>query len=191
MIRRTAFAIALSLSPAAAYAAGQTMPQMDFENPLTIDQIWWMIVILVVLYFVLSRWGLPQIGQVLEHRAAMIAHDLDVARTSKAQADEAVAVLNKTMNEARAAAQAQIAKAVSDAKAQARANALALQEKLDAQLAESETQIATARAAALAAIKPVAENTATEMLARLTGKAPASAALSPEIDSALAARKAA
>jgi F-type H+-transporting ATPase subunit b len=171
--------------------AGQTMPQMDFRNPLTLDQVGWMVVILLVLYFLLSRWALPQIGQVLEHRAATISADLEAARSAKAEADAAVAALHKTMNEARAAAQSEITQAVNAAKEQARANALAQQEKLDAQLAASEAQIAAAQATALAAIKPVAADTATEILSRLTGQIPDLTTLSPEIDAAYAALKAA
>ena len=68
----------LSIAPSAALADG-TMPQMDFTNPLTLDQVGWMAVILVVLYLVLSRWGLPQIGKVIEHREAVIAQDLAAA----------------------------------------------------------------------------------------------------------------
>jgi F-type H+-transporting ATPase subunit b len=77
MLRRLAAIAALSLSVAATAPAlalaGQTMPQMDFHNPLTVDQVWWMAVILVVLYVTLSRWGLPQIGKVLVTRASVIA----------------------------------------------------------------------------------------------------------------------
>ena len=190
MIRRIAFTAALAAAPAMALA-GQSMPQMNFKNPLTLDQVGWMAVILLVLYFLLSRWALPQIGSVLEHRAATISADLEAARSAKAEADAAVAALNKTMNEARAAAQSEITQAVDAAKEQARANALAQQERLDAQLAASEAQIAAAQATALAAIKPVAADTAREILSRLTGQTPDPAALSPEIDAAYAALKAA
>jgi F-type H+-transporting ATPase subunit b len=190
MIRRIALASAFVLAPALALA-GQTMPQMDFKNPLTIDQVGWMVIILLVLYFMLSRWALPQIGKVLEHRAATISADLEAAQSAKAQADAAVAALNKTMHDARAAAQVEIAQAVDAAKEAARANAAALQAKLDAQLEASEAQISAARAAALAAIKPVAADTAAEILARLTGQTPDAATLSPEIDAAYAALKAA
>jgi F-type H+-transporting ATPase subunit b len=190
MIRRSALAILLTTAPAAAMAEG-TMPQMDFANPLTTSQVVWMVVILVALYFILSRWGLPQIGAVLENRATTIARDLEAARAAKAAADKAVAELNATMKKARDAAQADIAKAESDAKAKALADAKALAAKLDAQLAYSEKLIAESRAAALAAIKPVAEAASVEILLRLTAKTPDHALLSPQIDAALAARKAA
>jgi F-type H+-transporting ATPase subunit b len=190
MIRRIAFASAWVLTPAIALA-GQTMPQMDFKNPLTTDQLGWMVVILIVLYFTLSRWALPQIGAVLQNRSAVIAADLEAARTAKAQADAAAAALQKTMNDARAAAQTEITEAVDSAKTTARANAAALQAKLEAQLADAEAQSAAASKAALAAIKPVAADTAAEILARLTGQTPDAAQLVPEIDAAYAARKAA
>jgi F-type H+-transporting ATPase subunit b len=188
-MRRIAATIAAVIAPCPAFAQSN-MPQMDFSNPLTTSQVVWMVIILVALYLVLSRWGLPEIGKVLEHRAQTIGADLETARAAKAAADQAVAELNKTMNQARAAAQAEIAKAVAEAKATALAQSQALAAKLDAQLEASEAQITAARTAALAAIKPVAAEAATEILARLTGKTPTNAALTPQIDAAYAARAA-
>ncbi len=167
------------------------MPQMDFANPLTLDQVGWMAVILVVLYLLLSRWGLPQMGKVLENRAAVIARDLAAARAAKLEADRAVAQLTITLSTARANAQAEVAKAVADAKAEASARAIALNAELDAKLAESEAQIISARDAAMAAIKPVASEAAREMLIKLTGSVPAQEDLVRRVDDALAARKAA
>ena len=177
----------LVLAPSAACA--DTMPQMDFHNPLTLDQVGWMAVILVVLYLTLSRWGLPQIGKVLENRAAVIARDLAAARAAKLEADKAVVALNATMAQARAAAQAEVAKAVTDAKAKAAAETATLAASLEAKLAQAEAQIATARAAALAAIEPVATEAAHTILLKLTGTAPAQEQLASRLDAALSARK--
>jgi F-type H+-transporting ATPase subunit b len=191
MRRRISAAAALSLTIPATASAGQTMPQMDFHNPLTLDQVWWMAVILIVLYFTLSRWGLPQIGKVLAHRDAVISADLEAARAAKVQADATVAALNRTMKDARGSAQAEIAQAVHEAKTKARDAAQAQQEALDAELEKSEAEITAARSKALAAIKPVAADTATEILSRLTGITPDAATLTPEIDRAYAASQAA
>lgn len=180
----------LLASPAAAMAEG-TMPQMDFHNPLTGAQVLWMAVILVVLYVVLARWGLPEVGKVLENRSAVIARDLAAARGAKTAADEAVAQLNVMIRQARDTAQAQIAAAVVQAKAEAALQAASLAAKLDRQLAESEAQISAARRQAMAAIKPVASEAAATMLLRLTGNAPGQDALGTRVDDALAARKAA
>jgi F-type H+-transporting ATPase subunit b len=176
--------------PAAALADG-TMPQMDFHNPLTITQVGWMVVIMVALYLVLARWGLPEMGAVLENRAALIARDLAAARAAKKEADKAVAALNATMKQARAAAQSEIAAAVAEAKTKALQEAAAASARLQAQLADSEAQIEAARQAALAAIKPVAEEAVQTMLARLTGRTADPAAVASEVDATISARQAA
>jgi F-type H+-transporting ATPase subunit b len=165
-----------------------TMPQFEFSNPLVISQVFWMVVIMVVLYFVLSRWALPGIGGVLELRDATITSDLEAARSAKAEADQAAADIGKRMTDARFKAQAEIAEAVAAAKAQAKAEAAAASARLAVQLAESEAQIAAARQTAMAAIKPVATDAATAILSRLTGTAPSPSALLLEIDTALAVR---
>jgi F-type H+-transporting ATPase subunit b len=189
MLRRAALAIALVTLPAAADA--DTMPQMDFHNPLTTAQIFWMVVILVALYFALSRWGLPQMGAVLEHRATVIKRDLDAARAAKAAADQAVKDMDATMRQARQKAQAEIADAVADAKAKAATQAAATSARLDAKLAAAEAQIAAARAEAMAAIAPVATATAAALIGRLTGLTPDEAILAREVEAARGARAAA
>ncbi len=188
-MRRLAVILA-SMVPAAALADG-TMPQMDFHNPLTTSQVLWMVVIMVALYLVLARWGLPEMGAVLENRAALIARDLAAARAAKKEADEAVKALNATMKQARAAAQSEIAAAVAEAKTKALQEAAAASARLQAQLADSEAQIEAARQAALAAIKPVAEEAARTMLARLTGRPADPAAVANEVDATISARQAA
>lgn len=190
-MRRLSTALLLALTPATAMADEGKMPQMDFSNPLTLDQVGWMAVIIVVLYLVLSRWGLPQIGKVLENRAAIIARDLAAARTAKLEADRAVALLTATLNSARANAKAEVAKAVADAKAEAGAKAATLNAALDARLDDAEARITAARNAAMAAIKPVASEAAGEILLKLTGSIPAQHELVRRVDDALAARKAA
>jgi F-type H+-transporting ATPase subunit b len=189
-MRRLIPAALLSLVPAASFADG-TMPQMDFANPLTSSQVLWMAVILVVLYFALSRWGLPEMGKVLANRAAVIASDLAAARSAKTAADDAVAALNATMAQARNKAHAEVADLVSAAKAKAAASSAALAARLEENLAESEQRIAAARAEAMTAIKPVAEEAAGTILLKLTGSAPDAAALAARVDDALKARKAA
>jgi len=181
-MRFIATGAALALVPAAAMAG--TMPQMDVHNPLTGTQVIWMVVILLVLYFTLSRWGLPEIGKVLEVRDGVIKRDLAAARAAKTAADQAVAHMNALMLQARQKAQADVAEMIAKAKARAAANAATLAARLDKNLAESEARIALARAAALAAIKPVAEDAASSMLVKLTGQAPEAGLLSQSVEQA-------
>ena len=187
---RRALTVFAALTPVSAFAEGK-MPQMDFSNPLTSSQVVWMVVILVALYLTLSRWGLPQVGAVLKNRSAVILADLNTAHAAKAAADAAVEALNATMARARQTAQAEVADMVAKAKARAAANAATLAARLDKNLAEAEARIDQARQAALAALKPVAEDATTAMLLKLTGTAPAPASVASHVNAALASAKAA
>jgi F-type H+-transporting ATPase subunit b len=165
-----------SLAPALAAAAllavgearAETMPQLDFGNRLLIAQVVWGAVIFALFYVLVSRWGLPKVGAVLEMRAGRIAEDLHTAHQSKLEADRAVAELTAARKKAYAQSQAEIAEAARAAKAQAAQRAVEQDARLDAQLAASEAQIGQARAAAMGALREVATDTATALVSRLT-----------------------
>jgi F-type H+-transporting ATPase subunit b len=178
---------ALLLLPAAAHAEG--MPQLDFANPLTTSQVVWGALIFIVLYILLSRFGLPKVATVLEERAGRIAADLDAARSVKASADAAMAEMAAATAKARAEAQAAINAALDQAKAAAGAQAAQLNEKLEAQLREAETRINAARAAAMQALRQVATETAANVITRLTGISPEPTAVDGAVATALAARR--
>ncbi len=166
------------------------MQQMDFANPLTASQVVWLVIIVVALYFILSRWALPSVGAVLADRARRIEGDLTAAHAGKADADAAVAELNAAMKNAREEAHAEIAKAVSAAKAVAAEEATRAATALEAKLEAAEREVAAARHAALAAIRPVALETAKLLVDRLTGVPANDVALGGDVDAVLAARKA-
>jgi F-type H+-transporting ATPase subunit b len=179
-------AIALLAMPAAAWAEG--MPQLDFKSPLTVTQVYWGAAIFVVLYVLLARIGLPKVGAVIEQRAVHIAADLDAAKAQKAQADAAVAELTATLQRSRAEAHGQINQAVDQAKAAAATQAAALNARLEAQLKAAEARINEARAAAMGALHQVATDTATTVIARLTGASPDPRRVDVAVAAALTAR---
>jgi F-type H+-transporting ATPase subunit b len=186
-VRRAAFpALALLSLPAAAWAQG--MPQLDFANPLTLSQVYWGAGIFLVLYLALWRIGLPKVGAVIEQRVGHIAADLEAAKAQKTQADAAVAELTATIQRSRAEAQAEINQAVDHAKQEAAAQAGALNERLEQQLKAAESRINQARTAAMSALHQVASETATTVIARMTGAAPDAARVNRAVASALAAR---
>ncbi len=146
------------------------MPQLDFSNPLTIAQVVWMAIIFGLLYYILARYALPQVAEVLEGRASRIAVDLDSARAAKAQADAAVAEITEAGRRAAAEAQAGISTAVAQAKAEAAEQSRAADERLNAQLAVAERRIGEARKSAMGALREVATETAGLVVSRLTGQ---------------------
>ena len=164
------------------------MPQLDFSNPLTLAQVVWMAIIFGLLYYLLARYALPQVSDVLRSRAERIAGDLDSARAAKSQADAAVAEITEAGRRAAAEAQAGISQAVAQAKAEAAEQSRAADERLNAQLAEAEGRIRAARTSAMGALRQVAAETAATVVTRLTGQTPDTAAIDAAVGSAMQAR---
>ena len=81
-----------------AHASG--MPQLAFGNPLLTAQVVWGAIIFALFYIGVSRYGLPQVDAILEHRAGVIGTDLEQARQAKLRADQAVAELNAARSRA-------------------------------------------------------------------------------------------
>jgi len=154
-----------------AEASGAGMPQLDFSTfP---NQIFWLLVTLIVIYFVLSRVALPRIGSVLAERQGTITNDIAAAEELKQRAQEAEAAYDKALIDARAEA----GKIVDDAKAEIQAKLDVKMKDADAKIAaktaESEKAISEIQAGATDAVKAVAKDTAKEIVAALGGKADA------------------
>lgn len=165
-----------------AYGSAIGMPQLCFDwFP---NQIFWLLITLVVIYLLLSRVALPRIGGILAERAGTITNDLAAAEDLKAKAVEAEAAYNKALAEARAQAQ-QIA---ADARAEIQSGLDDAIAKADAEIAakaaESEKAIAEIRAGALESVQAVASETAAELVTALGGTAD-DAALSDAITTQL------
>ncbi len=162
---------ALGVDTHAAGDAAPGMPQLDFSSfP---NQIFWLVVTLVVIYLVLSRVALPRIGSILAERQGTITNDIAAAEDLKSKALEAEDVYNKALADARSEAlniaaetRAEIQGDLNDAIAKADA-------EIAAKAAEGEKAIAAIRASALEAVEAVAKDTASEIVAALGGKADA------------------
>jgi F-type H+-transporting ATPase subunit b len=185
--RLPALLVALLMAPAVARAEG--MPQLDFANPLTTSQVVWGAIIFAVLYIMLSRVALPRVAEVIQQRAEHIAADLETARASKSRADDAAKEVAAATARARAEAQASINAALDVAQQEASVRIAALNERLEKQLQEAETQINAARAAAMNALREVATETAATVIGRLTGAAADPQRLNGAVSAALAARR--
>jgi len=151
----------------AAHAAEASvgMPQLDFSTfP---NQIFWLVVSILVLYFIVAKVALPRIGSVIEDRHNAVANDIEQAAEFKRKAEEAEAAYNAALTEARAQAM-QIAGV---AKAEIKADVDAAIAKADAEIAakaaESAVRIDEIRASALKAIEEVAGIAANDIIAAI------------------------
>ncbi|MBC7164853.1 MAG: F0F1 ATP synthase subunit B' [Roseovarius sp.] len=156
-------------SEAQATESATGLPQLDFST--FGNQIFWLLVALVVIYFILSRVALPRIAAVLAERQGTITNDLAAAEDLKAKAVEAEEAYKKALADARAEAQKIVAEAKAAIKADLdKANEQADQE-IAARTAEGERELAEMREGALDVVREVAKDVAAELVLALGGKA--------------------
>lgn len=160
----------------AAHSAGHAaesagMPQLDVST--FGNQIFWLLVTLVVIYWVLSRIALPRIGAVLADRKGAIVGDLNAADDLKSKAKAAEAAYEKALSDARSQAQEIVGKAKAEIQKDLDAAIAKADAEIAARTAESESRINEIRAGATEAVEIVAKDTAAELVAALGGKADA------------------
>ena len=152
----------------AAEASAPGMPQLDFST--FSNQIFWLIVTLVAIYFILSRLALPRIAGVLAERQGTINNDVNMAEELKEKAVAAEEAYNKALNDARSEA----ARIVEGTKAEIKEELDAAIATADAQISEKakagEEAIAEIRSNALASVKEVAAATTADLVVALGGK---------------------
>jgi len=165
----------------AAGAAG--MPQLDFSTfP---NQIFWLVVTMLAIYFIVSRVAMPRIGGVMADRASVVQNDLDEAANLGRKAKEAEAAYQQALADARAEAQriagetrAAIQKEIDAAIAKADA-------EIAAKAAESEARIAEIRETATRSVEEVAAETGAAIVAALMPDAADDAAVKAAVASAM------
>ncbi len=168
----------MATEPIAAEAAGTCvdsygsaigMPQLCFDwFP---NQIFWLVVTLVVIFLVLSRVALPRIAAILAERTGTITNDLAAAEDLKAKAVEAEEAYKKALADARSEAQRIAAEARAEIQADLDKAIAKADAEIAAQTAESEKAIAEIRAGAVESVKEVARDTAAALVTALGGEA--------------------
>ncbi|SNR65658.1 F0F1 ATP synthase subunit B' [Puniceibacterium sediminis] len=159
--------------------AGPGMPQLDFST--WGNQIFWLLVALVVIYFVLSRVALPRIAAVLAERQGTITNDIARAEDLKRQASEAEAAYEQALKDARAEAQAISQRTRDDIKAQVAEATKEADARIAEKSAEADKAVAEIRASAMGNVEAVAKDTAEALVSALGGSAD-TAAISKAVD---------
>jgi F-type H+-transporting ATPase subunit b len=154
-------------SAAAAPSSGG-LPQFD-PAPWA-GEIFWSLVIFLVLYLLISRVFVPRVAGTIEKREDSISQDIGDARRARDAAQADLDVAAAEIASARARAQ----KVAQDAQAQAKAAAAARKAQEEARLSEvlaaADARIAAARAEAMSHVRTIATETAEAMIARLTSR---------------------
>ena len=175
----------MSTTETVAAAAGEAhqkgMPQLNFATwP---NQIFWLLVALVIIYVVLTRIAMPRIAAVLAQRKDAIGNDLAAAEDLKSKAKAAENAYNMALEQARVEAGKIIAATKAEIQTELDAAIVKADAVISVKSAEGASRIADIRAGAMAAVAEVARDTAGALVTALGGNPDAAA-----IEAAVAAR---
>lgn len=137
------------------------------------NQIFWLLVSLVLIYILVAKVAMPRIGGILAERKGTITSDLAMAEELKQKARDAEASYVQALADARSEAGRIVAKAKADIQADLDVATAKADAEISARAAESERKISEIRASALENVTEVAKETAKELVAAFGGKADA------------------
>lgn len=161
-----------------AAAAGEAaksggLPQLHL--PDFAPQLIWLAITFGALYFILSRWSLPRVAEVIEERRDRIQRDLDEAERLKGETEKALAAYEQELAAARGRA-GSIARETRDAlTAEVDSERGRVDAQVNAKVADAEKRIADMKSKALAQVNEIASDTAGAVVSKLIG-----AEVSPE-----------
>lgn len=145
------------------------MPQISQIAETYSSQIFWLLVIFGLVFFVIGRGMVPKVMDTVAMRDSQISQDLAAAEAARASADAEEDAWRKRENENRAQAQALIGQAKAEAAVKTEKTLAAAQGRIDQKLTEAEARIGAARDAAAGEIETVASEAAQDIVQRLAG----------------------
>lgn len=164
------------------------MPQLDYHT--FVPQLVWLAVTFVVLYILMSWLALPKVKAAIEGRRHHLDNDLQRAAALKEEAEAALAAYQTTLAEARASAQDTLRRTGEKLAAEAAERQRQLAATLAEQIEAAEARIAAGKEQALADIRGIAAEVGGAVVEKLTGAAPDAAAMTSAVRRALNGRAA-
>ncbi len=147
---------------------GGTFPPFD---PSTFpSQLFWLALVFIALYVLMAKKVIPQIGGILEMRAAKIAGDLVEAEKAKAETDAAIVSYEAALAAARSKANAIAHDTRSKVAHEIDGRRHAAEAQLTAKLADTEKHIADVKNMALEHVSAIATETTEAVVEALIGR---------------------
>jgi F-type H+-transporting ATPase subunit b len=156
------------------------MPQLDYHT--FAPQLVWLAISFVVLYVLMTTLALPKVKGAIDGRRQRLDGDLARAAAAKQEAETALAAYQKTLADARAAAQDTLRQTGEKLAAEAAERQRQLAATLAAQIDAAEARIAAGKEQALGEIRTVAAEVGGAVVEKLTGAAPDAAAISGAVN---------
>lgn len=145
------------------------MPQIEQLSATYASQIFWLLLVFGLIFFVVGRGMVPKIQGTIDARDKTVADDLAAAEAARAAADQVEEEWRARENQNRAAAQALLAEARGQATRASEARLAEAGAGIDRRVAEAEARIAQSSQAAMGEIEAVAAEAAREIVVRLSG----------------------
>lgn len=142
-----------------------------FDSTTFASQILWFAITFAVLYVVMSRVAIPQIGSIIDKRRARIDGDLKEAERLKGETDKAIAAYEAALAEARRNAHSIAEETRTSIKADLDGKRKAVEGDLSKKVAEAEGRIQANKNEALGRVGEIAADTAAALVTQLTGEA--------------------
>lgn len=156
------------------HAAGEKAPFPPFDTQKYPSQILWYVICFGLLYLLMKRVLVPRLSTIVEGRAARIAGDLEEAQRLRVESDKALGTYEKALADARSSAHAIAQSGMDEAKAAAVKQRADIESSLSAKLDAAEARIGEIKAKALGDVGAIAEETASAVVAALSGQQPTS-----------------
>lgn len=156
-----------------------------FQASTYASQLLWLALTFAFLYAFMAKVVVPRIGGIIADRATRIATDLDDAASMKAKAEAAGAAYEKALGDARAKAQSLAQDTRDKASAASDKRRKALEADLAAKVAKAEADIGAMKAKAMGNVSGIASDAAAAIVERLTGVAPARAAVASAVNTVM------
>ena len=163
----------------AAEEGGGAFPPLDSSTfP---SQLFWLVIFFAALYLLMSRLVLPKLGAIIGARKGQIDGDLARAQSLKDETEAAIKNYEKALSDARAnanaIAQSTRAKVTAEIDAEQATHDTALGKKIK----DAEAKIAKLKATAMASVEDIAGDSASDIVAALTGAKVTKAAVAKAI----------
>jgi F-type H+-transporting ATPase subunit b len=162
------------------------MPQLDISTYST--QIVWLVITFSTLFLIMWQIAVPRISDALEQRQKRMDDNLNKAAEFKKEAETAIQTYEKSLAEAREAAQSAITDANATLLAETLTRDTELGIKLKSMLSASEANIARAMEDAMGNVHKVAEEVAAAATESLLGEAVDADIISIAVDNATKAQ---
>jgi len=141
------------------------MPQ--FDSTFFPSQLFWLLITFLSLYWVIARFAIPRIRDVLEQRGNTIQDDLDRAERLKTEIDTAISAYESSLSDARSQASDTLRVAAENVKELIDTRQAGISDAIAEQIKNGEDRIAAAKAEAMDGLQTVAAETAREAALRL------------------------